>query len=402
MDSVRIGIIGTGGIAGAHLKAYRRLRDAGYGCFALTAVCDCNAARRAAFAASVAEQLGTTPCQFASAEELAASGTVDAADICTPHAFHHSTAIPCLEAGLDVMVEKPCGITIRAGQRIIAAAQAAGRWAAVAEQVRRGIKARAMRWAVSEANLLGQVRFWAVTGFSHWDFAAASYRDAYSWQWRLARLLAGGGMAMDGGAHLADMMLHLFGPVEAVYATTCAYQQPSVAPPELGPQPKDVEDTWLSTWRFASGVLGHYAWSFSAPGEPTATQVFYGTRGSARDRGRWLHTFQNGADMTLADGTALPYEQLEQQYRAQLDADTRQRLFPCGVEEDMPLECWDFIDAVQRRRRPEITAEDAQQAKAVCLAMYESAAAGAPVKVQDVLAGTVRAYQQPIDERWGI
>jgi len=34
--------------------------------------------------------------------------------------------------------------------------------------------------------------------------------------------------------------------------------------------------------------------------------------------------------------------------------------------------------------------------------MYESAAAGAPVKVQDVLAGTVRAYQQPIDELWGI
>jgi predicted dehydrogenase len=68
----------------------------------------------------------------------------------------------------------------------------------------------------------------------------------------------------------------------------------------------------------------------------------------------------------------------------------------------MALECWDFIDSVLNRRRPEISAEDTLRAKAVCLAIYESATAGVPVKVQDVIDGTVSAYQDPINRHWGI
>lgn len=402
MDKVSIGILGTGGIARSHLKGYRVLLDAGYDRFALNAVCDNHAERRAAFAAQVKELFGTTPRQFDSAEAMAASGAVDAADICTPHAFHHTTAIPCLEGGLDVMVEKPCGITIKASDLIIAAAAKKQRLVAVAEQVRRGIKARAMNWAVNEAKMIGDVRFWSVVGFSSWDFGAENYRDAYAWQWRLLKLLTGGGMVFDAGAHFADMMLHLFGPVDEVYARTMAYQQPTVTSPELGARRKDVEDTWMSVWQFANGIVGQYSWSFSAPGEAVATQIIYGTQGSARDRGGWMHTFQNGGDLTLADGTKRSYEEIEPLFRAQLDEETRQRFFPHGVEDDMALECWDFIDSVRQRRRPEISAEDTRRAKAVCLAIYESATLGGPVKVQDVIDGKVSAYQDPINAHWGI
>jgi UDP-N-acetyl-2-amino-2-deoxyglucuronate dehydrogenase len=402
MDKVRIGILGTGGIAGAHLKGYRTLLDAGYDQFVLNGLCDSNPERRAAFAARVKEMFGVTPREFDRAEAMAASGAVDAADICTPHAFHHTTAIPCLEGGLDVMVEKPCGITIKASDLIIAAARRSGRLVAVAEQVRRGIKARAMNWAVNEAKMIGDIRFWSVTGFSSWDFGAGNFKDAYAWQWRLLKLLTGGGMVFDAGAHFADMMLHLFGPVEEVYACLNAYQQPVIDSPELGPRRKDVEDTWMSIWKFANGIIGQYSWSFTAPGEAVATQIFYGTGGSARDRGGWMHTFQNGGDLTLADGTKKSYEEIEPEFRAQLGEAARQRLFPCGVEDDMALECWDFIDAVRHRRRPEISAEDTKCAKAICLAMYESATAGAPVKVQDVVDGKVSAYQDPINEHWGI
>ena len=402
MDKLRIGILGTGGIAQSHLKGYGILRDAGYEGFSLAGLCDNNAERRAAFAAQVQETFGTECRQFASAEEMAGSGAVDAVDNCTPHAFHHTTTIPCLEAGLDVMVEKPCGITIKATDLIIAAAREYGRTVAVAEQVRRGIKARAMDWAVNEAKMIGDVRFWSVVGFSSWDFEEQTYTDAYAWQWRLLKLLTGGGMLFDAGAHFADMMLHLFGPVEQVYACLKSYQQPRIESPELGPQKKDVEDTWMSTWQFENGIVGQYSWSVSAPGEAVATQIVYGTEGSARDRGAWMHTFQNGGDITLADGTQKSYEQIEEEYRAQLDDATRERLFPHGVEDDMALECWDFVDSVLNQRRPEITAEDTLRAKAICLAIYESATANAPVRVQDVIDGKVSAYQDPINAHWGI
>jgi predicted dehydrogenase len=68
----------------------------------------------------------------------------------------------------------------------------------------------------------------------------------------------------------------------------------------------------------------------------------------------------------------------------------------------MALECWDFVDSVLKRRRPEISAEDTKRAKAICLAIYESTTAGTPIKVQNVIDGKVSAYQDPINEHWGI
>ncbi len=68
----------------------------------------------------------------------------------------------------------------------------------------------------------------------------------------------------------------------------------------------------------------------------------------------------------------------------------------------MALECWDFVDAVQKRRKPEIDAETTKWTKALCLALYESATAGNTVKVQDVFDGKISAYQDPINEYWKI
>jgi predicted dehydrogenase len=397
---VRIGIIGTGEIAGAHLEGYRILRVAGYNEFEITALCDNSPERRDAFAHAAKEKLGIEPPHYSSAEEMVAAGVVDAADICTPHAFHHTTAIPCLEAGIDVMVEKPCGITIKATDLILAAAEKAGRLVAVAEQVRRGIRARAMRWALIEKGMIGNPEFFLVEGFSFNDYSQAAKH--YAMQWRLLKLLTGGGMIFDAGAHFADMVLHLFGDVEEINCRTKTLQSVIIPSPELGPTPLDVEDTWMSTLRFRSGLLGQWSWSFSAYGEGVAAQILYGSLGSARDRGGWMHPFQTGGDITFADGSKKPYEAIEAEFRAALDPETRERYFPHGVENDMALECWDFVDAVQKRRKPEIDGVDGKRAKSICLAMYESATAKAPVSPADVFSGKVHAYQDPIDEYWGI
>lgn len=401
-ERVRLGIVGTGGIARAHLNGYRALKDAGYDAFEICALCDKSDERRAAYAEAVRTLFGTTPPQFRSVEELAAAGVVDAVDNCTPHAFHHTTVIALLEAGIHVMVEKPGGITIKATEMIEAARDRTGRIVAVAEQVRRGIRARAMRWALMEAKLIGDLRFFVVEGFGFQDYGHPSYREAYAWQWRLLRPLSGGGMILDAGAHMADMVRFLFGDVREVYCRTARYQSPLIDSPELGPMEMDVEDTWMGTLSFESGLVGTWSWSFSAKGEGVSNQVFYGSEGSARDRGGWMHPFQNGGDITLADGTTLPYEEVEERYRAGLDADTRDRLYPFGIEDDIALECWDFVDAVQRGRAPEVDITEAKRAKAICLAMYESATLGQAVHVRDVLEGKISPYQDQVNAYWGI
>ncbi len=401
-DKVKVAIVGTGGIARAHLNGYRTMLDAGFDKFEIAALCDPSEERRGAYAATVKELFGWEPAQFANVEAMAEKGVVVAADICTPHAFHHTAAVPCLEAGLDVMVEKPCGITIKATDRILDAAAKNGRLVAVAEQVRRGLKARAMNWALNEAKMIGDLQFFTVEGYSYWDFSAETYADAYAWQWRLLKLLGGGGIIYDAGAHFADMMYHLFGPAAEVVAWLGSFQTPIVNSPELGPTAKDVEDTWASIIKFECGLVGSYSWSFAARGEKIAQQVFYGSAGSARDRGGWMHPFQTGGDLEFADGSRKPYEAIETEFRAQLDEATKEKLFPYGVEDDVALECWDFVEAVRNRREPEINGETTKRAKSICLAIYESSTAGAPVKVADVYSGKVNAYQKPIDEYWGL
>ena len=399
-DKVRFAIVGTGGIAGSHLGGYRTLLDAGYDQFEIAALCDVNEERRNAFAAKVKEMFDAEPAHYESVQEMAGKADIVAADICTPHAFHHTTAIPCLEAGLDVMVEKPCGITIKASDRIIEAAKKKDRIVAVAEQVRRGIKARCMNWAINEAKIIGDLRFLSVIGFSSRDWADVA--DEYAMGWRMLKLLGGGGMVFDAGVHFADMMYALFGKVDTVNAWMATFQDAIVPSPELGDQKMDVDDTWMAIITFESGLVCNWSWSFSAPGEGVAAQILYGSEGSARDRGGWMHTFQNGGDITLADGTQKPYEEIEPEFRAQLNDETRDKLFPYGVENDIALECWDFIDSVQKRRKPEIDAETTKRAKSLCLALYESATAGQTVKADDVFSGKVSAYQEPINEHWRI
>ncbi len=402
-DRIRLAILGTGEIAAAHLEGYKKLVDAGYDRFEIVALCDNSQARRDAFAAKVKELFGWEPAHFEGAEDLAKSGAADAVDNCTPHAFHHTTAIPCLDAGMHVMVEKPCGITIKASNLIMEAAARNGRTVAVSEQVRRGIKARAMKWALTEAKMIGDLRFLLVQSFYLMDFNADVCKGHYPWQWRLLKQLTGGGMIFDGGAHFADMIYHMFGEVEDVIANVTAFQTPVIDSPELGPKPKDVEDTWFSVIRFKSGLLCNFAWSFSAVGEKAGAQMMYGTLGSARDRGDWMHVFQTGGDITFADGSNKPYEEIEAEYRAQLDPATKEKLFPLGVEDDMAIECWDFIDAIDKGRKPEIDADDTKRAKSICLALYESSLlGGAPVKPADVYSGAVSAYQDPINAYWGI
>ncbi|MBP7561185.1 MAG: Gfo/Idh/MocA family oxidoreductase [Armatimonadetes bacterium] len=401
-EKVRLGIVGTGNIARSHLNGYKILKDAGYDSFEICALCDNSDERRTAYAEAVKDLFGLTPPQFSSVEDLVAAGVVDAVDNCTPHAFHHATTIPCLEAGLHVMVEKPGGITLKASELIQGAQRRTGKIVAVAEQVRRGIKARTMKWALTQAKMIGELRFFIVEGFSFEDYAQPGYSEVYLWQWRLLKLMSGGGMALDAGAHMADMIRYLFGDVRDVYCRTAGFQTPTINSPELGPMPMDVEDTWFATLGFESGLVGTWSWSFSARGERQSNQVFYGSEGSARDRGGWMHPFQAGGDITRLDGSVLPYEDIEREYRASLDSVTRERLYPYGIEDDIALECWDFIDAIQKQRPPEVDIAEAMRAKAICLAMYESAASGDAIRVRDVLDGKVSRYQDGINAYWGI
>lgn len=114
---MRVALIGCGRIARVHRAYLRELRSV-----ELVGGCDSSADARSAFADET--KLPT----FASIEELLADGKPDAAHILTPPATHAPLAIRLLEAGVNVLVEKPFAMHASEADQVIAAARRAGRW----------------------------------------------------------------------------------------------------------------------------------------------------------------------------------------------------------------------------------------------------------------------------------
>jgi len=96
-----VAVAGTGAFGRNHLRVYRELESAGAG-VALAAAVDPHAER----AADTASHYGIPV--FSSVDELLrADLKLDAVSVAVPTVHHHAVAAMLLEAGLDVLIEKP-------------------------------------------------------------------------------------------------------------------------------------------------------------------------------------------------------------------------------------------------------------------------------------------------------
>jgi predicted dehydrogenase len=394
---VALALVGCGGISGSHVKGYRDLWERGCRAFEVTACCDAVPEKALARAREIAGFQGREPAVFASVAELVKSGAAAAADVCVPHCFHHTAAVELLSGGLHVLLEKPLGITVAASRAIIAAAAKAGRVLSTAENIRRGLSARACRWALSEKKLIGDVRHVDVQMLycGQLDFTNPIFK------WRGLRLLTGGGMIMDSGAHFTDMLIHLFGEPETVWAEVRTLEPATVkGAPVLGDAAVDVEDEWLAVISFRSGTRVVWSYCRVQPGSDFRSGRYYGTEGTMECLGNKFHAFQDGGQITLRGGAVRSKEWIEAEYQKSLSAEDRQRLFPWGATDGMSVEVGEFVRAVGEGGPVELDGLAGLRAKALSMACYESNALGRAVKFADVLAGRLNAYQRPIDEYW--
>ncbi|MCE5248471.1 Gfo/Idh/MocA family oxidoreductase [bacterium] len=110
---LRAGVVGVGHLGRHHARLYATLPRT-----TLVGVVDADPAQAAAIAAQHGARV------FPTVEALAAE--VDALSVATPTTFHEEVALPLLEAGKSVLVEKPITTTVEAGRRLIAAARKSG------------------------------------------------------------------------------------------------------------------------------------------------------------------------------------------------------------------------------------------------------------------------------------
>jgi predicted dehydrogenase len=123
-DRIRLGFIGLGAMARWHLRSVLEQPDTH-----VVAVCEPSLAAYAAAHEEFGRHGLTPPPNDPSWQQFVAtwSGKLDAVWIVTPHVLHFEQAKACLEAGIDVLLEKPMVMTTEEALALIEARNRTGR-----------------------------------------------------------------------------------------------------------------------------------------------------------------------------------------------------------------------------------------------------------------------------------
>jgi len=189
---IRVALVGCGAISQSlHLPVL-----AGHEGIRLTALVD----RARDRAEQLAKGYGV-PIVVSDAAELN-SNTVDAAIIATPAAHHAPGAIDLMRRGIHVLVEKPMALTARDAEEMVRVADETDRRLAVGYFRRLYPSLRLMK-ALVDRKFFGEPRRVHAEGGGRYSWAAATLAN-------MRRDLAGGGVLIDYGSHILDMLFYLF------------------------------------------------------------------------------------------------------------------------------------------------------------------------------------------------
>jgi len=198
---VRTAMIGCGGMARWHVQAMLQQANTTQ----ITVVCEPSQEQYAQTAELfTAAGLDAPPNQPDLDRLLREHGDrLDAAFIITPHVFHHDQTIACMEAGLDVLLEKPMVMNAGEARSLIAARDRTGRRLVVAFPGSLSPQIRTAS-AMLRSGELGRVWNISATVWQNWGSLTAG-------TWRQNPVVSGGGFLFDTGAHMLNTIADLAG-----------------------------------------------------------------------------------------------------------------------------------------------------------------------------------------------
>ena len=168
-DKLRIGIIGTGGIAHSHAHAYKSFSDV-----EVVAGADIIPGKARKFL----DEFGWTDATaYDDCESLCARDDIDAVSICTYNTQHACCAIAALESGKHVLLEKPMCVTLQEGIDIMKAEKKSGKILTVGFQPRYNNNCRKIKRIV-ESGELGKVYYVQIGGSRRRGIPGSTFIDA--------------------------------------------------------------------------------------------------------------------------------------------------------------------------------------------------------------------------------
>ena len=268
---VRIGILGGGGIATAHLNAYATVADRAK----VTAIADVDAE------ALSRREAETGAKGYTDFKELVKDPDVDAVDICLPHHLHTPAILAAAEAGKHILCEKPLCLSPEEAKQVSEAVQKAGVTLMCAHN-QLFMPAVAKAKEIVDSGALGPIYEVRTTDSFYNDF------DPDSMGWRANAATSGGGELIDTGYHPTYLMLHLAGAVPvSAFAMLSTHRLKFM----------EGEDSAQVLVRFDNGAVGQMvtSWAYmAAPGTDRFSVV--GEKGSLSSDGSTLRVQVRGEE----------------------------------------------------------------------------------------------------------
>jgi predicted dehydrogenase len=169
---------------------------------------------------------------------LALAADLDLLVLGTPPATHYPLAKAALEAGLDVVVDKPFAVRSAEGQELVELAARLGRVLTVFQN---------RRWDGDYLTVKALLGSGALGSVARFESRFERWSPEVSKAWKAdATADDGGGVLFDLGTHLLDQALQLFGPATVVHTELHARRQG-----------EKVDDDVFLALRHESGVLSH-------------------------------------------------------------------------------------------------------------------------------------------------
>lgn len=196
-----VAIIGAG-IGAQHLAGYAALPER----FRVKTVCDLDEARGRSLADKCKGAGFTTDVG-----EVLSDPEIDIVDVCLPPHLHCQACLDALDAGKDVVCEKPLACSLSEGDMLIERSRQTGRAIFPVFQYRYGPGMSQLR-ALIDSGIAG--RCYAGTLETHWDRPASYYDVGWRGTWAGEQ----GGAVLGHAIHIHDLLLSLLGPVAQVFA----------------------------------------------------------------------------------------------------------------------------------------------------------------------------------------
>jgi UDP-N-acetyl-2-amino-2-deoxyglucuronate dehydrogenase len=341
MSSIGVAIVGTGWVAGEHIKSFQKVAD----CHVVGL---CSRTPESARARALEAGLGDVKI-YVTYEELLADPDVKAVSICTPPNLHPQQTILAAQAGKHILLEKAIANDPQSAGAMLRAVEAAGVKTVVSFVLHWNPEFLWIKRMLAEGTL-GRI-FYAEADY--WHNIGPQYAQ---YRWNVRQAIAGSAL-LSAGCHAVDALRWFVqDEVEEVsaYSNKCS----------LG---YEYDTNLVGILKFKGGAIGKTSVSFDVKSPYAFNVDLLGEKGTIRDNRIFAHEFFGGQTDWIEVPTIRPD-----------NGDVSHHPFDGEISH--------FLDCLRDDKESPLNLADAVNTHAVCYALDRSAAQDRPVKMAEIEA----------------